>query len=439
MKLKRGILSAVLFFGFATTSIALAGAKDKVVVAVMDRPIDVSDARLKGKLDQVPQGKFFFPYELPQSKIDLIRQYNSLKQIENFRELTPAEVASKKQIRKVIKQEEFNEFIGYNHGQHVAGIVLAGTVKTKIVPVPTVNSAEQLNTKAENVFKPILDEGIGNVAVDPLFLVDMPSDFYGLKELRVPLYFAAKDTLSKFLPAFKNITNKEIQIVNMSYSMDMRSSIAYLVGDLYAASFFTSPSEPVWTKYVHSVQRYVSAYFYDVLMRNRDKLFVLAAGNWVGPLDDKPNDNDADPIFPNSVKNWYHPKNILLVAATVGRDRLAHDSGYGEVTVDVAAPGVKIESYAVGGGTIEMSGTSQAAPYVSNTAARMLEANPHLTTLEIKDIIVSTVDKKDFLKDKVSSGGIVNPDRAIYAANLRSNMELKAAVEKSLSEVADLK
>ena len=84
--------------------------------------------------------------------------------------------------------------------------------------------------------------------------------------------------------------------------------------------------------------------------------------------------------------------------------------------MDIAAPGVAIKSSAPGGRYVSMSGTSQAAPYVSNIATSIMEINPLLTPSDVKKILMKTVDKKSFLRGKVKSGGIVNKERALYAA-----------------------
>jgi len=79
---------------------------------------------------------------------------------------------------------------------------------------------------------------------------------------------------------------------------------------------------------------------YDAIksLRDNDILFVAAAGN-----DDS--DNDITPHYPSS----YNLENIISVAATDHNDRLAYFSNYGETSVDVAAPGVKILSTLPGG------------------------------------------------------------------------------------------
>lgn len=62
-------------------------------------------------------------------------------------------------------------------------------------------------------------------------------------------------------------------------------------------------------------------------------LFVVAAGN-------ASSDNDAFPVYPCS----YPSPNLVCVAATDETDGLAEFSNYGEGSVDLAAPGTRIES-----------------------------------------------------------------------------------------------
>jgi cell wall-associated protease len=155
-------------------------------------------------------------------------------------------------------------------------------------------------------------------------------------------------------------------------------------------------------------------------------LFVIAAGN-------DGTDNDATPAAPANVK----ADNTIAVAATLNRTRLASFSNFGSTTVEIAAPGVGIKSTIPGGQEVQLSGTSQAAPYVTNIAGLIIDANPALSPGEVKQILMGTVDKKDWLAGKVVSGGIANPDRAVYAAQLTTGMDLSAAIEKANTEVAD--
>ena len=135
---------------------------------------------------------------------------------------------------------------------------------------------------------------------------------------------------------------------------------------------------------------------FDAIGRAADAghLFVAAAGNgdWLG----RPLNNDVTPHYPSN----FDVDNILAVAATNSRDRFASFSNYGATTVDLAAPGVGIWSTVPVSldfdGTVDgltaISGTSMATPHVAGTAALMLAANPNLTALEIKQILMDTAD-----------------------------------------------
>jgi thermitase len=71
----------------------------------------------------------------------------------------------------------------------------------------------------------------------------------------------------------------------------------------------------------------------------------------------------------NSFQQWPGScPNVLSVANTTSADTRASDSTFG-TWVDVAAPGSGILSTAVGGGYVNMSGTSMASPHVAGLAA----------------------------------------------------------------------
>ena len=62
-----------------------------------------------------------------------------------------------------------------------------------------------------------------------------------------------------------------------------------------------------------------------------------------------------------------------------------------------------------------MDGTSMATPHVSGVAALVKSMNQSLTAVQIKNIILSTVDVKSSLSGKVSTGGRLNAYRAVMA------------------------
>ena len=157
-------------------------------------------------------------------------------------------------------------------------------------------------------------------------------------------------------------------------------------------------------------------------------LFVFASGN----------DGMNNDIYPTSPTN-IDADNVISVGATYKYDFIAPFSNYGIKTVDVAAPGMLIKSQIPGNEYLEVSGTSQAAPYVANIAAQIKDINPALLPKEIKRIIMGTVDEKEFLKEKVKSNGIVNMDRASYAAKISLTTDISSAIKEARITIADIK
>lgn len=126
-------------------------------------------------------------------------------------------------------------------------------------------------------------------------------------------------------------------------------------------------------------------------------LYVASAGN-------EGVNSDYSPDYPAS----FDLDNIISVAATNQDGTLTAFSNYGVKSVDIAAPGIDILSLSLQGGYSNQLGTSMAAPHVAGAAALLKSYKPGLTALEIKDIILSSVDKYPNLEGKLLSGGILN-------------------------------
>lgn len=122
---------------------------------------------------------------------------------------------------------------------------------------------------------------------------------------------------------------------------------------------------------------------------------VAAAGN------DGVN-NDASPTYPAA----FNLPNLISVAASDRRDRLANFSNYGS-SVDVAAPGVEIIS-TEGASTGLMSGTSMAAPHVAGIAALARSFRPGLVPQTVIASIAAGAHKSAALSGKVKSGGVAD-------------------------------
>jgi len=138
----------------------------------------------------------------------------------------------------------------------------------------------------------------------------------------------------------------------------------------------------------------------------RGRLFVAAAGN-------KGSNNDHIALYPAS----YNLPNILAVAATDSRDRLATFSNYGQTSVHLAAPGDAIWSTVVGGGYGYLSGTSMAAPMATGAAALLLSANPALTPAALRADLMASVEPIAALQGRVQAGGRLQVGRALQWRN----------------------
>ena len=91
-------------------------------------------------------------------------------------------------------------------------------------------------------------------------------------------------------------------------------------------------------------------------------------------------------------------------------------SNYGHQRVDVFAPGVQVTSTAPHSRLSTWDGTSEAAPVVAGLAALIWAYYPHLTAVQVKEIIMQSVVKTTWLKDKCVSGGVVNAFNALKLA-----------------------
>lgn len=164
-------------------------------------------------------------------------------------------------------------------------------------------------------------------------------------------------------------------------------------------------------------------------------LAVAAAGNLE---DEMPTaDNDVVPIFPAS----YDVENVIAVASTNQADRLSVFSHYGATSVDLAAPGTAVYSTVTDGGYAWYNGTSMAAPHVTGAVALVAAANPGLDALQIRDRILSTVDRVSMLAGRVATGGRLNLRRAVSTTLLRPRVAISRGgfpVEVALIDRAGL-
>lgn len=184
--------------------------------------------------------------------------------------------------------------------------------------------------------------------------------------------------------------------------------------------------------------------YLEEAIKDSDMLFVVAAGN--GDENTGIGYNiDTRPIYPAS----YRYNNIITVANLQADGNLHTSSNYSANHVDLAAPGARILStidtasfnagYASGKMSSPyayMTGTSMAAPYVVGTAALLYSDFPGITLSQVRQSILGGVKVLPELVGKVSTGGMLNADRAYaYAlSNYQSFVTENKRVEEKKAE-----
>ena len=118
---------------------------------------------------------------------------------------------------------------------------------------------------------------------------------------------------------------------------------------------------------------------------------------------------DTKPVFPAA----YPDSNVLSVAATNSKDKLASFSNFGAKTVDLAAPGDRIASTFWKSDYAYMSETSMAAPYVAAAAAMLRKQNSSWDFADISSRLRKKGNKLKGLQGKTVSGRRLNINSAL--------------------------
>ncbi|MBC7835204.1 MAG: S8 family serine peptidase [Phycisphaerales bacterium] len=125
-------------------------------------------------------------------------------------------------------------------------------------------------------------------------------------------------------------------------------------------------------------------------------IFVAAAGN-------DTNDNDGPAFnYPSSYQNEF----IVAVAASNNLDELAGFSNFGLTSVDIAAPGERIMTTAMGGGYEFIDGTSFSCPYTAGVLALLASVNPFASKQALRDALYGGVDHPAAIEGRVVHGRV---------------------------------
>ena len=177
-----------------------------------------------------------------------------------------------------------------------------------------------------------------------------------------------------------------------------------------------------------------SEWVYDAIeyAASKDVLLVMAAGNDALDLNGKEN-IDRYPNDRVHNTNFTIAPNFLVVGAlnpAYGEGMVAEFSNFGNIDVDVFAPGVKIYATAPESTYKYLQGTSMASPNAAGVAAMIRSYYPTLKAWEVKQIMMDSgiaidnevivsgdkSDKRNF-KNISTSGKIVNLYNALIMAD----------------------
>lgn len=141
---------------------------------------------------------------------------------------------------------------------------------------------------------------------------------------------------------------------------------------------------------------------FEAAIRDSNMLFVAAAGN--GNQYEIGYNIDAHPVYPAS----FPYDNIITVGNLLFNGHLDESSNYGQINVDLAAPGTYILSTVPADTYAYMTGTSMAAPMVTGAAALLYSGRPDLNLSDVRTALLSSVHKLAPLKGKTAYGGMLD-------------------------------
>ena len=250
-------------------------------------------------------------------------------------------------------------YANYSHGTHVAGIAAAG------------NPAARLLT--------------ARITFDHRIIGDRPTIAQAYKRS-----YAAVRTVDYFV-------EQGVRVVNMSWGGSLAGIEAAL----------EQTGAPGTAEERRALARRIYDIGYKALQEAmRDApgvLFVIAAGN-------SDNNVDFDEVYPSSIKL----PNVMVAGAV---DQAGDETSFTSFgNSDVYSNGFEVDSFVPGGARLKFSGTSMAAPNVTNLAGKLWALHPGLSVAQVRQLIIDGAD------DRVAG------DRSYKLLNPKRTLELAAQV-----------
>jgi len=288
---------------------------------------------------------------------DLVSAMQAVGDIQSGND-TPAATAFKQKTAAMTPQQmrsfydEMGIVDGYSHGTHVAGIAARGNPAIRL-------SYVRVTYDNGNPHMPPTDQLV-------------------------------KEETNRYAEAVQWFRNHHIRVVNMSW-WDTPSNYEK---DLAANGIGKDAAE----------RQQLARHYFEMerdgllaaLNSAPEILFVTIAGN-----------NNADNAFEEVIPSSFRLPNLIVAGAVDSAGDETSFTSYGD-NVSVHANGQAVESVIPGGAKVKMSGTSMAAPQVTNLAAKLLAIDPKLSPSQLIDLIRSGAD--------TSQDGrrhLINPKRSV--------------------------
>ena len=321
---------------------------------------------------------------------------------------------------------------GWAHGTHVAGIIAGNNPVVKLNAVTHIQTgnppAKEIKEALDSVNFSILQSRKAGTRAVADSSATKPTKKVSLAELAKSFAKLGVQNAQKVTKEAAYLATFKPRLINCSWGVPNKNLMSMMKKYMVQQWGWTNPTDQEVQKVVNVFVKNAFtprdlAFFKNV----PNALIFIAAGN-------SSENNDNIIGSPNSVPI----SNKIVIAATMENKKLADFSCYGKKTVDVAVPGVNIYSSYPVEQMGYMSGTSMACPMAVRFGSMVLSKNPSLTPQELKKILMKTVDKKAWLADKVVSGGVINVDRAMYAAEqMKNGKSIDTAIKLARAKVAD--
>lgn len=238
------------------------------------------------------------------------------------------------QIKATI--EDLNLVGNWAHGSHVTGIAVAGN--------------------------PFARAMIGRITFDYRMVPEIPTVEQARKDSA-----AARATIAAFKAA-------RVRVVNMSWGGSLRD-----VEEALEANGVSAAEER--KKRAREIFDISHADLFNALKSAPEILFVAAAGN-----------SDNNVKFDEFIPSSFQLPNMITVGAVDQAGEETSFSSFGPM-VNVHANGYEVPSRIPGGTELNFSGTSMAAPQVTNLAAKLFALDPKLTPEQAKELILAGCQK----------------------------------------------